>query len=189
MRNDNFQSKEMITSWYRRSLSNKGSPCSFDTFDRFIALWISFNGFYVWELYSEAKGSCGNGEPTDYHFIKAIREKDEYKEIYITLLKNRSYSYLIAGFFDLLNGDSFVTHFKGRVADLRHPNSETKATKFDDINNFSQFIGVVYQIRCNLFHGNKSIDNESDLKLVEGIIEPFQNFVKEVYLATGYLNE
>ena len=189
MRNDNYNSKKMIASWYRRSLSNNESLCSFDAFDRFIALWISFNGFYVWELYSEAKLKSGKREPSDYHFIKAIGEKDEYKEIYSTLLEDRSYSHQITGFFDLLNSRTSITHFKGRVADMRYPDNETKATKFDDIYNFSQFIGIVYRIRCNLFHGNKSIENESDLKLVEGIIEPFQNFVKGVYLATGYLIE
>ncbi len=50
-----------------------------------------------------------------------------------------------------------MTHFRGRVADMR-PNrlSEEYGAEFNDVNDFSQFVKVVYQIRCNIFHGNKS---------------------------------
>jgi hypothetical protein len=52
-----------------------------------------------------------------------------------------------------------------RVISMRYPNSISKAKDYDGT--FDSFIDVIYQIRCNLFHGRKNVDeNKTDYDLV-----------------------
>jgi hypothetical protein len=51
------------------------------------------------------------------------------------------------------------------VVDMREPGNESKKKKYDD--SFESLIRTIYQIRCNLFHGRKDIEeNKKDFGLV-----------------------
>lgn len=41
-----------------------------------------------------------------------------------------------------------------------HPNHRGEFVYLDDSNDLGQVVRFIYQIRCNLFHGGKSIGNE-----------------------------
>ena len=51
------------------------------------------------------------------------------------------------------------------VLDMRFPNNPGKT--LDSVNDFAQLMRMIYQIRCNLFHGKKSLDDPHDVELVE----------------------
>jgi hypothetical protein len=53
-----------------------------------------------------------------------------------------------------------------KVLDMR-PRHQGRCTSISDIYSFDQVLDVIYQIRCNLFHGQKSIIDPHDTELVE----------------------
>lgn len=183
--NHNDQSIQIVKTWFDKA---KSGVESHKYFDGFISLWVSFNCFFVAEFYSEAKTQSRRSEPSERDYLKIIYTKQEYETKYLELLNNQDFRNKINKFYNYLNGESYIVHFKGKVADMR-PNhqTESKAQPFENINNFEQFIMVVYQIRCNLFHGNKSPHNDGDVQLVESIFETFLMFIEKIYNFEGYL--
>jgi len=53
----------------------------------------------------------------------------------------------------------------GQVEDMR-PAHRGEYKYLSDVNNFTEVIEFIYQIRCNLFHGGKSPVNAHDKRLV-----------------------
>ncbi len=53
-----------------------------------------------------------------------------------------------------------------RIEDMR-PNHRGEYKELKDTSDFSQVVDFIYQIRCNLFHGQKSPVNGKDLTLVD----------------------
>lgn len=182
--NYNYQSRNTIKQWHEKAAELSGDD--FNTFDKFIFLWISFNGYFVSKYFNEAQELSNRREPSEWQYIKIISKNNAYKKVYVKLIENDpNFNEELNNFKGLLKN----THFPGKIADLR-PNSliEDLAKEFSDIHNFEQFILITYQIRCNLFHGNKRPDYDGDIKIVKGIFEPFMIFITEIYRKEGYLN-
>jgi len=181
--NHNGQSREIVKSWYNRAITPPSE--SYDYFDRFISLWVSFNCYFVSEHYVELNEKYKK-EPSERQHIDFIAANPEYNTIYATLLDAPSFSKNINKMLSLLQE---VTHYKGKVADMRPDKIENEdyAKEFTDKNSFSQFINVVYQVRCNLFHGNKSPYNDRDSRIVEAFFEGFAEFCNAIYQKGGYL--
>lgn len=186
--NHNYQSRQIVKTWFNRAKSGNES---YNYFDRFIALWVSFNCFFVAEFYGGAKTNSRRTEPQERDYLKVIIGKENYaKKFSSCVVKNQEFKETLTQFKDLVGGNNYITHFKGKIADMR-PNrlEERYAQEFTDINNFEQFIFSVYQIRCNLFHGNKSPENDADVRLVETLFKAFLIFSEEIYHLEGYLYE
>lgn len=183
--NKNYQSRHLIKTWYNRANLFDGS---YDYFDRFICLWISFNCFFVSEFYKKAKKLSNNREPQEKkHYLNIIYTNKNYKKIYKSLIENDKLFKEDLNDFKKLT--ETITHFRGKIADMRQGRLKKKfAQPFKNIGNFKQFILCVYQIRCNLFHGNKSPVQDGDRELVEGIFKPFNKFLKEVYETEEYFD-
>jgi hypothetical protein len=179
----NYTARETVDSWFRRATN---PPSDYNTFDNFIALWISFNGFFNSELYGDARRLGKRDSPSERAYLRAFFEKKEYEGIYLDLISDcQPFHDTLREFIRLLET---ITMFPGRVADMRPALiTESHTQEFTDIHNFKDFILVTYQIRCNLFHGNKSISNEGDVRLVKGIFTPFRLFLNELYKQEGYL--
>ena len=176
-----MSSQKIIKHWFEKVMTEDLSS------DKFIALWTSFNGFYVAEFYNKVKAIKKGREPNDGDYIKYIIEKGSYSKRYSELINNEpKFKKYLDNFIDVLN--SGITHYPGKIADMR-PSKETEqnAKEFSICTNYEQFIRIIYQIRCNLFHGNKSPYDEGDKKIIEGIFNPFYLFVKEIYELEGYL--
>ena len=58
--------------------------------------------------------------------------------------------------------------------------SENDSFINEDIESFEKFMNVIYQIRCNFFHGDKIPFNEEDEKLVKWAYRAFLYFWKYV---------
>ena len=53
-----------------------------------------------------------------------------------------------------------------KVLDMR-PGHQGESKSINDIRSLDQVLDVIYQIRCNLFHGQKSMIDPHDRELVE----------------------
>lgn len=178
----NNTSRRIIISWFNKAMDPITFP-GYDHFDRFISLWISFNGYFVSEHYQNAKKlqilRYGGGEPSEKMYLYVIGHKRFYNEIYSKILQESiPFNSNLVKFDELLKN----TMFPGAIADLR-PNRSSKqdAAYFTDKADFKQFLGILYQIRCNLFHGNKSPDSDSDKEIVKISFNLLLEFVKQVY--------
>ena len=127
--------------WLERA--ERGKQC-IDDGDRFISLWVAFNGWL--------KGKYGE-TIDDHSLIEKVKKLVEMEHVFDDL-KNSSNSFVR----DLNELSSYEVH------DMRYPN-DRHPKKYDGT--FGSLIATIYKIRCNLFHGRKNInDNEKDFKLV-----------------------
>ena len=181
--NYNEISREIVKSWYTRAITPRSE--SYDYFDKFISLWVSFNCYFVSEHYVELNEKHKK-EPSERQHIDFIAVNPGYNTIYSELLTESKFSTHIDEMLSLLKT---VTQYKGKVADMRPDKMENEdcAKEFTDKTSFSQFINVVYQVRCNLFHGNKSPYDDGDIRIVEAFFEGFAEFCKAIYQKGGYL--
>ena len=116
-----------------------------DDGDRFISLWIAFNGWM--------KGEFGENR-SDRDLINKVKKTLTFKDTFIKL-KNDSVEFR-------QNLGELSNYF---VLDMRHMDDESKYKKYDG--SFESLLGVIYQVRCNLFHGRKNVDDDrKDFELV-----------------------
>jgi hypothetical protein len=111
--------------------------------DKFIALWISFNG-YCTILSRSWQGT---------RMLEWVKNNSNFGERYEELLDND---------FDR----QAVEELKSLcpVHDMR-PGLEHNSKTIADVEDFGEVMDVIYKIRCNLFHGSKDLANERDKKL------------------------
>jgi len=134
---DNF-----IREWLRRA---ERAKVRIDDADRFISLWIAFNAWLKKEY----------GERTsDSVMIRRAKRNNGLKETFRELSAS--------------DGDfqKNLRRLMGySVIDMRdHKNEQRQKRCTGD---YESFLDTVYQIRCNLFHGRKNIEeNKRDKELV-----------------------
>ena len=117
---------------------------SIDIVDRFIWLWIAFNSWM--------KGKYGEDKP-DKALICKVKASQYIKDVFTDLRRHNSC------FAKDLNKLEQYT-----VANMRYINDESRNKRYDGT--FESLIETIYQIRCNLFHGRKNIENKEERKLV-----------------------
>ena len=132
-----------IREWLKRAERGEDEPV--DDADRFISLWIAFNGW----LKKEYGENTNDGE-----MVKRAKENKTLKEI----------------FGELSDGDrDFITNLSQLmgyiVIDMREPSNEQREKRCTG--DYESFLDTIYQIRCNLFHGRKSFEEDKkDRELV-----------------------
>jgi hypothetical protein len=146
---------EIIIPWYK--LASGETVDQSNIFFRFIAAWIAFNGIYSTRY---------DDQPNDSRKIEKFSYEPEMFERHKTLLANDK-KYLQAVEYIASKG----------VIDSKYPDDPYKIEKFE---NLGQVMRCIYQIRCNLFHGEKELENPRDKGLVEAaytivsmLIEPW----------------
>jgi len=121
-----------INHWVDRA--ERGEGAVVDSADRFISLWIAFNGWM--------KKQFGVGM-TDRELIDNAKRDEQLKSI----------------FEELNNSDP---SFEGELENLESITIVDMRGRNDDINfsgAFEEYIDSIYRIRCNLFHGSKSTED------------------------------
>ena len=148
-----------IREWLKRAERGENEPV--DDADRFISLWIAFNGWLKKEY----------GENTiDREMIKRAKGNKTLKAIFRKLAaSDRDF---------IIN----LTQLMGyTVIDMRNPSNEQREKRCTG--NYESFLDTIYQIRCNLFHGRKSFEeNKSDQKLVTLALKLLRPLFKESLL-------
>lgn len=134
---------QLIINWYKRSQKQRATKIT--VFDQFIYLWFAFNAW----------GTSLSQKDRDSKMLCWIKRHSNLPQIHKVLIKNDSDYYdkvlRIAGF---------------HVQNMR-PGHQEDVKSIDSIHNFDQLLDLIYQVRCNLFHGQKSIIDERDSELVE----------------------
>ena len=116
-----------------------------DDGDRFISLWIAFNGWM--------RGKFGE-DIGDRSQIESVKRLQDFKEVFTQL---REDDLAFKESLDKLEGLS--------VVNMQFRNNREDIYEYDGT--FESLIEVIYQVRCNLFHGRKDIDEDKkDIKLV-----------------------
>lgn len=131
---------EFIDTWLKRAKREKEY---IDDGDRFVSLWIAFNAWLKSE-YSENK--------PDKELIKEVKKNSELKSLFIKLKNEKSFS------------EALGRISNRRVYDARCPKNRDKIKEYNG--SFESLIDVLYQIRCNLFHGRKNINKLEEFILV-----------------------
>jgi hypothetical protein len=131
-----------IREWLRRAEREK---VRIDNADKFISLWIAFNAWL--------KKEYGEGT-SDSVMIKRAKGNDGLKETFRELsASDRDFQ------------KNLKELMKYTVIDMRDPENEQKEKRC--IGDYKSFLDAVYQIRCNLFHGRKNVEeNKKDEELV-----------------------
>lgn len=138
------ESKNLIKAWV--NLADKESPHLSgreDVYFRFMALWVGFNAFLTRE-YKHIRG--------DREKVRAFANESSSASLHREELSTPIYS-------------KAVEDLKERgVKDMQNIN---RVYGINSSECFTEVMECVYQVRCNLFHGDKQVDDERDNKLVE----------------------
>ena len=135
--------ENLILNWVNRS---QGRSMEFTAFDKFISLWIAFNAWVTYKSNSDR----------DIDMIEWVKKKSELPNMFKNLIESNK----------VFVSDLQSLKAKCPVIDMR-PRRKAKKKSINDIKNFNEVIDVIYQIRCNLFHGQKGADEQRDLELVD----------------------
>lgn len=143
--------KMFIKTWLYRASERRG----IDKADRFISLWISFNA-WLKSKYGHLESRHG-GKLRENELVEKAGDNKKLKSIFNGIKTEKNYLKKLTG----------IKQF--RVINMRNPENEdlNKSVKNGE-EEFSSLMEVIYQIRCNLFHGRKDVSEKegNDWKLV-----------------------
>ncbi|MBU4332492.1 hypothetical protein KKD20_05225 [Patescibacteria group bacterium] len=157
--------RELIRRWFEKSKEEENS------FDGFISLWISFNAFYAAE-----------------HLLESERQQlrniyDEYKDSFVGLVDNHSET-----FQEFKHYIEIKPVNTGFIQDLRYPVEKEKHKKrYQNLGSLCEYLDCVYQVRCNLFHGGKNLEDGQDQEIVSRAYNSLAVFLERIYGLMGIL--
>lgn len=129
--------------WLKRA--ERRRDVAVDDGDRFISLWIAFNGWMKGRFGEDKRDTC---------LIEGVKGLSDFEAVFRDL-KQSNHDFSQA----LRELERYV------VADMRYPADADRVWQYDGT--FPSLIGLIYQIRCNLFHGRKEInEDKKDFDLV-----------------------
>ena len=143
--------KEGARSWLARAESSQ------DEFDRFMALWIAMNA-----LYSEHQTESERRAISDFVFSNGYRLSEPQIR---SILDHPG-----ARYFET----RVVRDVRGTGSDTAEDAAVLKNTRRPPKPRLKALMMILYQVRCNLFHGNKTFGRESDTKVISnasGVLE------------------
>ena len=125
-----------------------------DYFFKFISYWIAFNCWLVAKTNED-------------------RDRDALDKLY-------KESGLYGNFSNIINGNN--KKLFDDLADIRP--IENKGTRhfLNNVNDFKEVMNFLYAIRCNLFHGRKSDNNERDCEVINAAAPVLEIVVKNICL-------
>jgi hypothetical protein len=133
---------EIIMTWHK--LASGGQVDQTDIFFRFVSIWIAFNGLYTSRHsrdtgdWDQVRSFAGDSDAVDRH-RQLLKTDEEYRRA-IEVLRERG------------------------VGNVNRPAIRRHIRRVD---NLTEVLSCVYQVRCNLFHGGKAPGNPRDENLTE----------------------
>lgn len=170
--------KDHIKHWYKRAQEEESYT------NKFISLWISFNAFYN---SSEAKckivgikEACKRSEGELAIIEKSCETFKDFKKL--TSSPESCFKCFQQYILDKPDNPGFIQN-------MRHELSckKSRGKEYSDVSCLSQYLRVVYQIRCNLFHGNKINDIEQDKVLIELACITLFEFLTSLYKENNHI--
>ena len=120
---------------------------------KFAMVWMSMNSYYS-SKYDER-----------YEWQRIERLAQDCEDLYQTLrqdeMKDVITEFAATGWLHGISGE------RDCVSDERDPDDEAKKANFSDgLDDAEHFLKVLYRIRCNFFHGDKSLHLEGNHRLL-----------------------
>ena len=147
--------------WIRKAKSEK------DGFNKFFALWVGYNAFY--NQFHSREGESNQGERNKAKATSRLLLDDEQKILLKELIIQEFLSSLVNGKYRV-----FVITRNGRkncVAEFERSYDSCQSDNWQDVElikrAFDDLLDLLYGIRCNLFHGNKSLSDPGQNHLLE----------------------
>ena len=194
--------KHIIRRWYERyedeaeSLKNNSASGIEDEliFDQFIYLWISFNGSYESIYYQNKHHNNRNRNVNDDNKPKELtlvlqaveycfkyydrngsfhKKYPDFRSTVSELLKSPE----VAFFSEPDSSDDFTTlsirsRF-GSYSDSKHSaKTVLRDNVFSDLDKLRALATLIYKVRCNLFHGQKGLKSQKDVRIIRNSIKP-----------------
>lgn len=176
-----------------------------DVFNKFICLWISFNAFYSNCNDKDTEDEQIKFISDNFSSFNEITESKEIKEFHDFI--NDRELYLFAKFnkwllnllcykknitkIDLENDNKEsllrkwdfeqATNFNWLILKWKRTSRNVLVRYYDDINNLNAFLFVLYQIRCNLFHGGKNPENQNERNVIEKAVPALKKFLGKLF--------
>jgi hypothetical protein len=146
----------VIHQWH--SLALTGTVEHNNIFFQFMAAWVAFNAQYNWFCKYEAR--LGDKQK----LLEFVREDVGIDRLHRELLVNN-------------------TQYKNAVVTLKAKGirdvSRNRLVEISDESRFEDVILCVYQVRNNLFHGDKIVNNARDETVVRASFEIVSNFMEQ----------
>jgi hypothetical protein len=169
--------KQLITEWYQRAFSLRN--CNPDSsFESFIYLWFAFNAW----------ASCVTDTDNDREIINILSADINVRNDFAQILgANEKYSSLVLEFTSLFpifdarelrrksldntqesDRQELIKYYLSHGADKFAPKcwQRHRGSGESIPCEWGHVLNAIYQIRCNLFHGQKSANSEMDQRLV-----------------------
>jgi hypothetical protein len=176
----------LVTLWHQRAKYADGDE-RYDSFDAFTRLWIGFN---QWGMrVTEAE--------TDAEMVRTLAQSPKMNKAFAELLANdgqtSTYAKVFAKMWPIFNvKDIRKKGLRGQFSDLerseyikkmrsRHVQHRPVGSFDRERPSWGQTIWAIYQVRCNLLHGEKG-DASEDYYIVEGAYRTLLSFIDSVDL-------
>jgi hypothetical protein len=130
---------------FLKAWSSVADDCS-DPWFRFIARWIAFNAYY----------SAMHPSKGDKAGVKKMGVDPVWVGLHKSLLQEPNYKASV---------DFFIS--RNGVADMNDRGGAGHRVQIADLNDWNQVLLCIYQVRCNLFHGDKLPHARNDSDVVE----------------------
>ncbi len=142
--------------WYDYGVENNDP-----FFVKFMTLWVAFN-----QIYSKFSGEEKKPKSERVQIMKCL-EKDEEDKL---LTKELFDSIFASPFIKVFKDDSVCSYDrleKKFIPDSFENNKTVKNENEQWQERIKALFMMIYQVRCNLFHGSKEVSNPRDVKLVK----------------------
>lgn len=160
---------DCVNDWLRFAQLNPNQPIM----TRFIALWMSFNGWLA----------CVSGKERDADMISVACDNLALQEEFARLMSEserfRQNVNKFSDYWPIFKASQLLQVFKSQGIDpyIDRPeririgveNGVVRAPRDWEAGRdivWRDLISVIYRVRCNLFHGSKRLDNDADQSIV-----------------------
>ena len=149
--------KSIAQKWYRKAISAD------DDYERFVFLWFAFNALYNEFFSGSERKAIGDLVYTDRYRINNARIKDILETSHAEFFQER-----------------IIRDCRGNGLDTSESAAVLRSSDYSQKKRLRNLLIILYQVRCNLFHGNKMFGRDSDDEVMinaafvlTGIIEAF----------------
>lgn len=179
--------KRLISAWATRA--HRAVDCDPDkSFEPFIFMWIAFNAW----------GACVTGEDRDAEMVRRTANCPRLRESFRNLTEeNLSFRRIVESFADLwpifkaqdIRRSGYLGPPPSERAEVIRRYREIPAIAYEPSCGFSHIertgsipvdwphcLHTIYRVRCNLFHGEKSLHSEMDARVVKGAFDVLARF-------------
>jgi hypothetical protein len=111
-----------------------------------------------------------SGRLYDYEMINWVKlQRSPYRRKFVELLEDNNFKSWLNQLMNIrvVNVREVKKREKALQDGRQYNYNKTTHHHLIDINDFNTVIDIIYQVRCNLFHGAKSIEYRMELNLIE----------------------